>query len=330
MASLSLALLWNVALAQGIAIGSGTTVSSGGSTLYLSGNWTDEGTFDADTGRVVFNGTGRQTISGASGETFYNMIVDGSPDTVELLDNITVNDTALVIAGNLNENGYKLNLGPHGVLIASQGDISLAVQATDFVAAANTGSVTISWKTQSEVNNAGFDILRKDSAISDFGSRISNWKLIASYTTDDSLRGLGTSSTGRSYDFTDDHVTSGATYRYKIESISASGVTKDLTTLSVTVNVPKSYALQQNYPNPFNPTTTISYQLPSVSHVTLQVFDVLGRGVATLVNGQQNAGVYKINFNASQYASGVYFYRIVAEGKDGARFVAIKKMMLLK
>ncbi len=217
--------------AQGIT--TGTTMSVGGSSLYLSGNWNDEGTFDPDTGTVVFNGTGRKTISDTSGEMFYNMTVDGSSDTVELLDNITVNNTAVVIGGNLDENGYKLSFGP-------QGDISLAVQSTDFVATAGAGSVRLPWKTQSEVNNAGFSILRNDSAISDVGSRISNWKLITSYSTDDSLRGLGTSSTGRSYDFTDDHVTSGATYKYEIQSVSTSGATKDLSTVTVTVNVSKA------------------------------------------------------------------------------------------
>ena len=95
-------------------------------------------------------------------------------------------------------------------------------------------------------------------------------------------------------------------------------------------NLPFAYALSQNYPNPFNPTTTINYQLPMISHVTLQVFDVLGRVVATLVNGQQNAGAYKVNFNASAYSSGVYFYRIVAQGGDGVRFIQVRKLMLVK
>ena len=209
-------------------------------------------------------------------------------------------------------------------------DHSLAVQATAFVATADVGSVTLRWKTQSEVNNAGFNILREDPPTTDNGPSTTDWQLIASYTTDDSLRGLGTSSTGRSYDFTDNKVMSGGTYSYKIQSVSTNGTTKDLSTISVTVDVPKTYALYQNYPNPFNPTTVISYQLPAVSNVTLKVYDILGREVAALVNGQENAGVYKVNFNASRYASGVYFYRIVAEGAKGDRFVAIKKMLELK
>jgi hypothetical protein len=203
------------------------------------------------------------------------------------------------------------------------GDASLPVQATDFLATANVSSVTLSWDTQSEVNNAGFNVLREDPNTSSF-------KLIASYMTDDSLRGLGTTSTGRSYDFTDNHVISGNSYDYKVQSVSTNGVTKDLSTISVTVDVPKTYALYQNYPNPFNPSTIINYQLPMNSQVTLKVYDVLGREVATLVDGQQNAGVYKADFDGSKFASGVYFYRILAQGNDGQKFVSIKKLVLMK
>jgi hypothetical protein len=88
---------------------------------------------------------------------------------------------------------------------------------------------------------------------------------------------------------------------------------------------PKQYALLQNYPNPFNPTTTISYQLPVASQVSLKVFDVLGREVMTLVNGRQDAGAYNFNFNASDLSSGVYFYRL-----QSGNFVQTKKMMLVK
>ena len=88
---------------------------------------------------------------------------------------------------------------------------------------------------------------------------------------------------------------------------------------------PKSFSLAQNYPNPFNPTTEISYQLSAVSNVTLKVYDVLGREVATLVNQKQSAGKYSVTFNGSRLASGVYFYRLAA-----GSFVSVKKLMLVK
>jgi polysaccharide biosynthesis protein PslG len=92
-----------------------------------------------------------------------------------------------------------------------------------------------------------------------------------------------------------------------------------------TGSIPKEFALLWNYPNPFNPSTTIDYQLPRNSHVMLRVFDLLGREVATLVNGQQDAGYYKIKFHATRLASGVYFYVLRADS-----FIESREMILLK
>ena len=91
------------------------------------------------------------------------------------------------------------------------------------------------------------------------------------------------------------------------------------------LNVPKEFQLQQNYPNPFNPTTTIEFALPKRSSVTLKLFDILGREIATLVDAELESGVHKINFDGQDLASGIYFYRIHADG-----FLKTKKLMLLK
>ncbi|MDI6767770.1 MAG: T9SS type A sorting domain-containing protein [Bacteroidota bacterium] len=85
------------------------------------------------------------------------------------------------------------------------------------------------------------------------------------------------------------------------------------------------FKLHKNYPNPFNPTTVISYQLPAVSHVKLSVYDVLGREVATLVDGMKEAGFYTANFDGSKLSSGVYFYKLQA-----GSWKPIKKMLLAK
>jgi len=90
----------------------------------------------------------------------------------------------------------------------------------------------------------------------------------------------------------------------------------------LTVN---SYKLNQNYPNPFNPTTTIQYSLMKPGLVTLAVYDLLGRRVSLLVNQNETAGEHSVNFDASRFSSGVYFYRL-----ESGSFTSIKKMMLLK
>ncbi len=89
--------------------------------------------------------------------------------------------------------------------------------------------------------------------------------------------------------------------------------------------VPKSYQLYQNYPNPFNPTTIIRFDLPKEDRVTLDVYNILGQRVASLINQDMKAGVHEYNFNASYLSSGVYFYRISA-----GNFSSTKKLMLLK
>ncbi len=97
--------------------------------------------------------------------------------------------------------------------------------------------------------------------------------------------------------------------------------------------VPAHFNLSQNYPNPFNPTTTIAYDLPKRCSVVLKIYNIIGEEVATLINREQNAGKYTINWNAAGLASGVYIYRLQAndsESYSGSDFTDTKKLILLK
>ncbi len=96
--------------------------------------------------------------------------------------------------------------------------------------------------------------------------------------------------------------------------------------------VPKEFRLDQNFPNPFNPSTTIQFALPKNANVTVKLFDLLGREVATLVDEEFVPGEYKLLFETGELASGVYFYRIVGKTTSGTaeRFVSTKKLTLLK
>jgi hypothetical protein len=106
----------------------------------------------------------------------------------------------------------------------------------------------------------------------------------------------------------------------------------------VTSDVPHEFMLHQNYPNPFNPSTTIRYEFPRASHVTLTVYDLLGREVATLVNGVQGPGYKSVEWNASRMSSGVYFYQLTAGDPStgsGPRaesrgFIQTRKLLLLR
>lgn len=89
--------------------------------------------------------------------------------------------------------------------------------------------------------------------------------------------------------------------------------------------IPMKFSLEQNFPNPFNPSTTISYEIPQNSFVTLEVYDILGRKVATLVQEQKAIGIYNVAFNANEHSSGIYFYTL--RTKD---FIQTKKMILIR
>ena len=88
---------------------------------------------------------------------------------------------------------------------------------------------------------------------------------------------------------------------------------------------PTNYKLEQNFPNPFNPVTTIQYQLPVDTKVTLKVYDILGAEVTTLVNEIQQAGYKEVQFDASELSSGVYVYRLVV-----SNYISTKKLMVVK
>jgi hypothetical protein len=90
-------------------------------------------------------------------------------------------------------------------------------------------------------------------------------------------------------------------------------------------NIPLKFSLEQNYPNPFNPVTTIRYEIPKVSKVTLKIYDILGREVLTLFNGSQQAGKYEVEWQATNFASGIYFYHLQA-----GEFSDTRKLILLR
>ncbi len=104
------------------------------------------------------------------------------------------------------------------------------------------------------------------------------------------------------------------------ESIFPNGIDKEDSDFLLT-----SFSLKQNYPNPFNPATVISYQLPVISNVEVGIFNLLGQKVVTLVSEKQKAGYHQVEWNASGFASGIYYYQITA-----GEFQDVKKMILLR
>jgi hypothetical protein len=111
----------------------------------------------------------------------------------------------------------------------------------------------------------------------------------------------------------------------RLERVDFPPVTVALSDVAPTNGLPTSYSLNQNYPNPFNPSTNIAYDVPKASHVTLEVFNVLGQRVVSLVDQEMEAGSYTVEFDGSQISSGIYFYRL-----NAGDFADTKKMVMVK
>lgn len=94
--------------------------------------------------------------------------------------------------------------------------------------------------------------------------------------------------------------------------------------------IPKEFELAQNYPNPFNPSTQIKYAIPVDGHVTMRIYDIAGREVMNLLNDVKPAGFYTVNFNASNLSSGMYFYRLEVYSGNERKYMATKRMVLIK
>ncbi len=196
-----------------------------------------------------------------------------------------------------------------------------AVTLTGFTAMEQDGSIALRWETKSEIDNLGFNLFRS-TGMEESRTAI-NVELIPA--KGDELRGAD-------YSFIDRDVIDGVTYYYWIEDVSLSGKNTPHGPVKVLkkVRTPEVFSLTQNYPNPFNPITEIRYDLPEICHVRLEVYNVAGQLVATLVNATQDPGKKVARWNGTNErglsaAAGVYFYKLQA-----GDFVGIKKMLLLR
>ena len=200
----------------------------------------------------------------------------------------------------------------------------LPVEMISFTAAATNSSVSLTWKTATETNNYGFEVER--SAMVNQQSTMSN----ADWTKVGFVEGAGTSSHSHEYSFTD-RIAQRGVAAYRLKQIDRDGSFKYTESIEVHILVPYSLTLAQNYPNPFNPTTTIEFTLPDDGRVSLKVFDVLGKVVATLVDGELKAdAVHRATFDASNVSSGIYFFRLEYSASGGNAKQLMKKLLVMK
>ena len=206
---------------------------------------------------------------------------------------------------------------PQYILGSILGDNPLPVELASFIANLISDGIQLQWTTFSEINNDGFEIWRSI-------DNDQNFQLLSSYQNNPELAGAGNSSSTHQYGYLDREIQDGHTYYYQLWDVSFGGERVSHPPVSVSTTQPsgtaENYVLFQNYPNPFNPITHIRFQINDISldhgtsiPVNLNIYDLLGRKVKTLINQDLNIGDYTLTWDGTNdfqqnVASGSYIY----------------------
>jgi hypothetical protein len=283
--------------------------------------WTDvEGNLSGATGPSVrwatifyVSETSHYFLGTSVGVYFTDTLNGGS--TVWTQEAVSSIGNAVTVMLDWRDNDGTLAAATHGkgvytTLITSP----LPVELSSFSGIFQNGKVNLLWKTETEVNNYGFEIERTAS------SRNTDWKNIGF------VEGHGNSNSPKLYEFADESEISGKHY-YRLKQIDNDGSFEYSDVVEVDVPTLQDYAiLEQNYPNPFNPETKIRFTVNDDTHISLKIFDVVGSEIAEIFNDKVESGkLYEVNFSGLYLSSGFYFYSLISE-----KNIKTKKMLLIK
>lgn len=286
----------------------------------VSGTWTEN---DGITTNFT---TWYNPASGSGADAFYGrwgaIIPNNNANGIKKIERFSIDNFSLG-SGSSSDGlwGSANTVNPSGgsssILLIDSVSSPLPVEITYFNYAVKENTVILKWQTAWEINNKGFTVQRhgeKDIWL-DVGF----------------VQGRGNSNTPSDYSFNDKNLNSG-NYKYRILQTDYNGASEYFyINGDIIIGNAGKFSLNQNYPNPFNPVTVISYSLSEDAAVNLEIFDVTGRLVKTLVNQTESAGYKSVEFNGSNLASGIYFYRLIASGKNNEVYInRIMKMTVIK
>jgi hypothetical protein len=281
----------------------------------------DSAALHAGWGGFVYNSITQYRDSAAPYEQNSNFVNAAFVDSVDLhLAGLSVGDLNLAgtpvgwISDDIDGNARSASKPYAG---ADEGLVPLPVELASFSADVSESNVVLTWTTVTELNSKSFIIEKMTTG--------------GSWAAAGEVAAAGFSTEIRTYSFTDRNVPAG-TYSYRLKTIDYDGSFKLSPVVEVSLGVPAEFAVSQNYPNPFNPATTVDFQLPADSRVTLELFTVTGEKAATLLNTELSAGYHKQMIDAAslRLTSGIYIYRFRATSSDGKEFRQVRKMTLLK
>lgn len=316
---------------QNLIVGKGIPVSS------FSDYW------DLSPQYLIYNSGSNELVSGYSGRRWQIRYFDGM---IDQNDGTVIDDTEQIVAGyRLRSYQYRDGLWTQTSFIhATPGyldaDQSLPVELISFEVVEKENSIVLQWETQSELNNLGFNILRST-------QEDDSYEQIASYQTDYELVGLGSSPSGKRYQYSDPNVEKNVAYWYKLVDVDYTGkesyhgpvkgkilyVADNLYIMDLE-EVPQQFMLYDNFPNPFNITTSIRFDIPETGAnnniVAISIYDILGEKINDLYRGPLLPGRYQLQWNGkndtgSEMASGLYILSL-----QSPSFISSKKMILLR
>jgi len=249
-----------------------------------------------------------------------NCVAVTEKDNVKYTGSITSGKDAILAAVSNKDNWVGDDAARYDFTTLS--DYSLPVSLTSFTAKPSGNAVALAWRTESEIENLGFIVQRRQEA--------GEWKQVASYTTDETLQGHGSTTEAHTYAYTDAAVVPGATYAYRLADVDYSGSVTWHQEVEVKVKAedgqtPTMYGLQPVYPNPFNAQFTIPLTLKESMPVQIYLYDMNGKVVRSILNRQVSAGEYKLRTETGDLSSGIY---IVKMNIGGA--MRTEKIVLMK
>ncbi len=255
--------------------------------------------FAGSNASVIISWTANGFPLGVTSGTYSHQFVLTAAQEVMLLDG--------AVYANIHTTGR-----PGGEIRGQMDQGTLPVELSSFASVINKNNVTLNWSTSSETNNAGFDVERSSAGLNE-------------WTKINHVAGTGNSIQNQNYSLTDRGLAMGS-YNYRLKQIDLNGNFEyfELTN-DVVVGIPNQYNLSQNYPNPFNPSTNIDFEIPQSGFVSIKLYDMTGKEVATLVNDFKPAGYYSINYSSGNISSGIYFYTLTS-----GKFVSTKKLNVIK
>ena len=289
---------------------------SGGSGLFRS---TDNG--DTWTSLIGPSNYIHSSIASSSGQIFIIYSSSGVYRSTSIYGDFSPINSGIenileIQTLGISPDGHLYVSSIEGQLYRSINSMVTPVELNSFNADVKRSNINLTWRTATELNNKGFEIERRTAT--------------GEFTKIAFVNGNGTTTESKTYAYVDKDVHDGR-YSYRLRQIDFDGESSLSKTIEVNVNIIEKFNLEQNYPNPFNPSTVIKYQIPQLGLITIKIYNMLGKEIATLVHEVKNAGIYELNFDGSDYSSGVYFYSIKVAASDGKNnFSAVKKMILLK